>query len=71
LRERCGVPRAELAKRLAIPLAGVAVIERMPLRLLELDTVQQYVEALACRLDIVAQHIDGVAHWLTDYEAGS
>jgi hypothetical protein len=66
LRERFEVPRAELAKRLAIPLAGVALIERTPLRLLEVDTVQKFVEALECRLDIVAQHLDGEAIWLSD-----
>lgn len=71
LRERLLVSRAEVAKRLAIPLAGVSQIERTPLRMLEIDTVQQYAEALGCRLDVVAVHIDGEAIWLSDERGAS
>jgi hypothetical protein len=71
LRTRLDVSREEVAKRLAIPLAGVSQIERTPLRLLEVDTVQQYAEALGCRLDVVAVHIDGEAIWLSDERGAS
>jgi hypothetical protein len=70
LRTRLDVSRKE-AKRLAIPLAGVSQIERTPMRLLEVDTVQQYAEALGCRLDVVAVHIDGEAIWLSDERGAS
>jgi hypothetical protein len=66
LRVRLDVALDELARRLSIPLADVETIEATPLRLLEVDTVRRYVEALECRLDLVACHIDGEAIWLGD-----
>jgi hypothetical protein len=71
LRKRLDVSRENLAKRLGVPLAGIAQVERTPLRLLEVDTVRQFVEALECRLDVVAQHIDGEAIWLSDEQGAS
>lgn len=68
LRMRLGVALDELARRLRIPLAEAETIEATPLRLLDVDAVRSYVEALGCRLDLVAVHIDGEAHWLSDDE---
>ncbi len=66
LRTRLNFGRGEVAQALGIPLADVDAIERTPLRLLEVGTVSDYASAFGCRLDVVAQHIDGAAHWLTD-----
>lgn len=68
LRTRLGVALDELAARLEIPLAEVETVEATPLRLLDVDAVRSYVEALGCRLDLVACHIDGEAIWLGDDE---
>lgn len=56
----------DVARRLGIPVADVETIETTPLRLLDVDTVRRYVEALECRLDLIACHIDGEAVWLDD-----
>lgn len=66
LRFRFRVTLDELARRLGITRADVETIEGTPLRLLEVDSVRRYVEALGCRLDLVACHIDGEAVWLGD-----
>jgi hypothetical protein len=66
LRERLGVGPDALARALGIPVADVETLEGTPLRLLEIGDVAAYVGALGCRLDVVAQHVDGVAHWLND-----
>lgn len=54
-----------IARTLRVPESWIGTIESAPLDTVPLGTVRRYVEALGCRLDVVAQHIDGVAHWLT------
>lgn len=67
LRVRLDVSVHELARRLGIPAVDVDTLEHTPFGLLELDDVERIVNALGCRLDIVAVHrLDGIAHWLSD-----
>jgi hypothetical protein len=66
LRERLGVAPDALARALGIAAADVETLERTPLRLLEIGDVAGYVGALGCRLDVVAVHVDGTAHWLEE-----
>jgi hypothetical protein len=39
--------------------------------LLEVAAVERYVGVLGCRLDVVAQHVDGSAVFLSDEERSS
>ena len=64
LRARLGFETAQVAQALGIPIPDVETLEHTPLRSLQLGTVERYVGALGCRLDVVAQHIDGAAVFL-------
>jgi hypothetical protein len=66
LRVRLGFGRGEVAQALGIPIPDVETLEHTRLGLLEVAAVEGYVGALGCRLDVVAQHIDGEAVWLSD-----
>lgn len=70
LRARLGVAIDELARRLSVSAEDADAIEATAFRLLEIDTIDRYVGALGCRLDVVAVHIDGFAVWLSDDERG-
>lgn len=64
LRSRFGVQLDAVARALGIPASEVEALERTPLARLELGTVDRYVGAVGCRLDVVAVHLDGEAVWL-------
>ena len=64
LREMRVVTVEGIARTLRVPESWIGTIESAPLDTVPLGTVRRYVEALGCRLDVLAQHID-VAHWLT------
>jgi hypothetical protein len=67
LRTRLEVSVHEVARRLGIPPADVDTLEHTRLGLLEVDAVERHVNAVGCRLDVVAVHrLDGIAHWLSD-----
>jgi len=66
LRTRLGFGRGEVAQALGIPILDVETLEHTRLGLLELEVVESFVGALGCRLDVVAQHVDGDAIWLRD-----
>jgi DNA-binding transcriptional regulator YiaG len=67
LRQRLEVSAHELARRLGITGADVGALEHTRFGLLEVDAVERHVNALGCRLDVVAVHrLDGIAHWLSD-----
>lgn len=65
LRARLEVSVHELARRLGIPMADVDTLEHTRFDLLEVGDVERACGALGCRLDVVAQHIDGEAIWLS------
>lgn len=64
LRLRRGFGLSDVARALGIPDAELETLERTPLPLLELDAVERFAAALGCRLDVVAQHVDGEAVFL-------
>src|SRR5690606_31019713 len=70
LRARLNFGRGEVAQALGIPIPDVETLEHTQFGLLEIATVASYVRALGCRLDVVAQHIDGEAVWLSDAPDG-
>jgi hypothetical protein len=69
LRKRLGFARGEVAQALGIPVPEVDTLEHTKLALLEVGTVADVVSSMGCRLDVVAQHIDGEAIWLSDERA--
>ncbi len=71
LRQRLGFGRGEVAQAFGIPVPDVETLEHTRLGLLEVAAVESYVGALGCRLDLVAQHVDGEAIWLSGEERGS
>jgi hypothetical protein len=71
LRKRLGFARGEVAQALGIPVAEVDTLEHTRLALLEVGTVADVVSSMGCRLDVVAQHIDGEAVWLSDEQAAT
>ena len=66
LRELLGVTVEAVALAMGVDAADVEGLEERPLELLAVGELQRFVGALGCRLDVVAQHIDGAAHWLTE-----
>jgi hypothetical protein len=70
LRTRLDFGRDEVAQALGIRVTDVETLEHTRLGVLEVGTVSDYVSALGCRLDVVAQHVDGEAIWLSS-EAGA
>jgi DNA-binding Xre family transcriptional regulator len=67
LRARLEVSAQDLAERLGIAPADLATLEHVRFGMLELGDVERVVNALGCRLDVVAVHrLDGIAHWLSD-----
>jgi hypothetical protein len=71
LRTRLGFARGEVAQALGIPVPDVETLEHTRFELLEVGAVERFVGALGCRLDVVAQHVDGAAHWLSDARAAA
>lgn len=71
LRKRLGFGRGEVAQALGIPVPDVETLEHTRLGLLDVDAVERFVGAIGCRLDVVAQHIDGEAIWLSDERGAS
>jgi hypothetical protein len=61
---RRGFGLNDVARALGVAEAELDGLERTPLRLLELDAVERFAAAMGCRLDVVAQHIDGEAVFL-------
>jgi len=64
LRTRLDFGRDRVGQALGIPVPEVDALEHTRLGLLEVEAVERFVGALGCRLDLVAQHIDGEAIWL-------
>lgn len=54
LRELAGLSQADVAQRMAIKVEDVETIETEPLRLLEVSSVTEYVQALGSDLELTA-----------------
>lgn len=59
LRTAAGVSVVELANRLGLATADVLQLERLELRLWEVESVGQYLAALGYRLELAAVAPDG------------
>lgn len=52
LRENAGLTQQEVATTMAVPVESVMNIERLELRLLEIGTLREYLDALGCTLEL-------------------
>jgi hypothetical protein len=59
LRAKCRVELADMARRLRVPVPDLRALEATPVRLWELGTLAEYVQALGYRMKLIAARTDG------------